>query len=165
MKIPLIFALLSVLVFLKTASFAQSDQKIDSLFWESQTQFNKKIQAVGGKLEVVPMYSRVTNNNKFYTDSTANVEIQSLYKMIQSGSDFYDLAVKYSQDPGSYKKGGELRPTSMEEYVEEYRKAILTLKVNEISPPFKSIYGYHIAQLISVKNGVYVSRHILLRVD
>ena len=160
------FALLTVLLLLKTVSFAQPKTALDSIISNTQVIFKgETIYDVGGNSRIAPMYSRVTNNNKFYTDSTARVDSQLLYKMIQNGSDFYDLAVNYSQDPGSYKKGGELKPTFMDEYVEEYRKAILKLKIGEISLPFKSMYGYHIAQLISVKDGIYVSRHILLRLD
>ncbi len=166
MKNALFFTLLPVLMLLKITSYSQPKTAIDSIIDNTQVIFKgETIIDVGGKSTLMPMYSRVTNNNKFYTDSTANVDSQSLYKMIQNGSSFHDLAVNYSQDPGSYRKGGELRPTNMDEYVEEYRNAILKLKINEISPPFKSMYGYHIAQLISVKDGVYVSRHILLRVD
>jgi parvulin-like peptidyl-prolyl isomerase len=111
------------------------------------------------------LYSRETNNNTIYTDSTAKKEILTLYNLILNGQDFSDIAFKYSQDPGSYKQGGELRPTAMNEYVYEYREAVFKLSLNEISKPFKSEYGYHIVQLIAKKDSVYISKHILLRVD
>ncbi|MBO0929822.1 peptidylprolyl isomerase [Fibrella aquatilis] len=165
MKNALLCTLLSFLVLHKTNSFGQQGTQVDSLFWASQMQFNKQIQAVDGKTVIVPMYSWETNNNKRYTDSTANIEIQSLYKMLQNGYNFHDLAVDYSQDPGSYRNGGELIPRNADQYVDDYRDAISKLSIGELSPPFKTEYGYHIAQLISVKGDVYKTRHILLRVE
>jgi parvulin-like peptidyl-prolyl isomerase len=53
----------------------------------------------------------------------------------------------------------------MDEYVSEFGNVILTLKTDEISKPFKTNFGYHIAQLIAAKDGIYTTRHILLRVD
>jgi peptidyl-prolyl cis-trans isomerase SurA len=111
------------------------------------------------------VYDRTTNNNRQYTDSTAKHTIDSLYTLVVSGQSFGDLATKYSQDPGSYKRGGELPPTSMEEYVDEYRKEVLTLSVNEVSKPFKTDFGYHIVQLTAKNDHVYSTRHILIRTD
>lgn len=159
------YALLPILALLATVSLGQQNTQVDSLFRVSQTQFNKRIQAVGGRTVMVPMYSWETNNNKLYTDSTAKVEIQSLYKMIKNGYKVCDLAVNYSQDPGSYKNGGELIPRSADQYADGYRNAISKLSIGEVSPPFKTEYGYHIAQLISVRDDVYKTRHILLRVE
>ena len=166
MKNTLVYALSIVLALLMNVSFGQSKMELDSIISNAQVIFKgETIIGVGGKSTLMPMYSRVTNNNKFYTDLTANIEIQSLYKMLQNGYAFHDLAVTYSQDPGSYKKGGVLEPTTMDEYVSEFRSTILTLKPDEISKPFKTNFGYHIAQLIAVKDGIYTTRHILLRVD
>lgn len=111
------------------------------------------------------VYSRATNNNVRYTDSTARVEIQSLYKMLRNGYDFEGLALRYSQDPGSYQRGGELGFSTLRDYVPEYQQAARALAVNEIAPPFKSDFGYHIVQLIAKKDSLYNTRHILLRVD
>ncbi|MBO0939562.1 peptidylprolyl isomerase [Fibrella sp. HMF5335] len=120
---------------------------------------------VGGNATLVLMYSRVTNNNVVYTDSTAILEIQSLYRMLKNGYNFHDLAVKYSQDPGSYKSGGTLKPSTTDDYVPEFRSAVLALTKDGISRPFKTDFGYHIVQLVGVKEGLYTARHILLRVD
>ena len=166
MKNGLSVALLLFFLLLELTSFAQSKTDVDSVI--ANTQYIQKGEAiidVGGKNEHTFMYSRVTNNNKLYTDSTATIDIQSLYKILQNGYKFHDLAINYSQDPGSYLKGGELKPTTMDEYVSEFRNIILSLQIGEISMPFKTDFGYHIAQLIAMKDGIYTTRHILLRVD
>ena len=111
------------------------------------------------------LYDRRTNNNLTYNDSTAKSAIWSLYDSLQAGKRFTDLAFKYSQDPGSYRQGGELEPTTMEEYVNEYRKVVSELTPGEMSKPFKSDFGYHIVQLVSKKDKHFLTRHILLRTD
>ena len=163
------FALTAILIsmLLTTWAKAQSTPHADT------TSINKPIRQAGADIieyqtppgTTVQVYNRETNNNAHYTDSTARVEIESLYRMIKNGYNFYDLAVNYSQDPGSYRLGGQLKPTTMAEYVPEFRMTILSLSVGEISRPFKTDFGYHIAQLISVHDTIYVTRHILLRVD
>lgn len=110
-------------------------------------------------------HSRLTNNNRLYNDSTAKLAIDSLYSLILAGKDFKKIAFDNSQDPGSYLKGGELKPSTMEEYINDYRAVVLTLQLNEISRPFKSDYGYHIVQLIAKKDSLYTTRHILIRTD
>ncbi|ARK12823.1 peptidylprolyl isomerase [Fibrella sp. ES10-3-2-2] len=109
--------------------------------------------------------SRQTNNNLGYNDSTAKATIYALYDSLQQGKPFTALALKYSQDPGSYQVGGQLPPSTMEDYVDEYKEAVLRLVPGELSRPFKSTFGYHLVQLVSRKDNVFVSRHILLRTD
>jgi peptidyl-prolyl cis-trans isomerase SurA len=111
------------------------------------------------------LHDRRTNNNFTYNDSTAKSAIWSLYDSLQAGKRFTDLAFKYSQDPGSYKQGGELKPTTMEEYVNEYKEVVLKLTPGEMSKPFKSDFGYHIVQLVSKKDKYFLTKHILLRTD
>jgi alpha-glucosidase len=109
-------------------------------------------------------YSPKTNNNIQYDDSTAKITIDSLYNLLVAGRNFKDIAFNYSQDPGSYKQGGELTSATLDAYVNEYRDAILKLTLNEISKPFRTRFGYHIAQLLFKKDSLYLTKHILIRV-
>ena len=73
---------------------------------------------------------------------------------LQKGAKFEDLAKKYSQDTGSAKKGGDLgwiNYQDRKQFVPEFSKALDTLKVNEISKPVKTEYGYHIIQITDKK--------------
>lgn len=60
---------------------------------------------------------------------------------------FQDLAKKYSQDGGSKDKGGELGWITKGTTVKEFENAVFQLKPGEITKPFKTQFGYHIAQL------------------
>ncbi|TEW54405.1 peptidylprolyl isomerase SurA [Psychromonas sp. RZ22] len=61
---------------------------------------------------------------------------------------FAELAKEYSQDPGSAVKGGELGWADPTMYVPEFRDMALTEEVGEISPPFHTVHGWHILQVL-----------------
>lgn len=66
-------------------------------------------------------------------------------------SDFAALAKRYSKDPGSAKKGGEIGWTEPGQLVSAYQGALESLKVGEISSPVLSEFGYHVIQLLDTK--------------
>ncbi|MBU2575911.1 peptidylprolyl isomerase [Patescibacteria group bacterium] len=87
----------------------------------------------------------------------------------EKGADFSELAKKFSEDDFSAPNGGDLgyfgRGT-MDPYFEE---AVFSMRINEISGPVKSSYGYHI---IKVEDLLYNDetvatqarvRHILIK--
>jgi parvulin-like peptidyl-prolyl isomerase len=63
---------------------------------------------------------------------------------IKKGEDFSKLAEKYSQDPGSKSKGGDLGFFPKGQMVPEFEKTAWELKINEISKPIKTQFGFHI---------------------
>lgn len=72
-------------------------------------------------------------------------------KKLDSGEKFEDLAKKYSTDTGSAQNGGDLGWFGPGKMVPDFDKAAFALKVNEISAPVKSEYGYHIIQVTEKK--------------
>lgn len=80
-------------------------------------------------------------------EKTAKEVISKLDK----GEKFEDLAKKYSTDPGSAEKGGELGWFGAGQMVPEFEEAAYALNKNEISKPVKTEHGYHVIQLIDKK--------------
>ena len=63
---------------------------------------------------------------------------------------FEELATKYSQDPESAKKGGDLGVFGRGMMVKPFDDAVFSMKVNEISSIVESDFGYHIIKLTKV---------------
>ena len=53
-----------------------------------------------------------------------------------------------SEDPGSAVDGGDLGWSGPGTFAPEFEQAIAPLKDNEISEPFKTQFGWHIAQML-----------------
>lgn len=91
-----------------------------------------------------------------------------LYKMrkrILDGERFSTLALLYSEDPGSAKKGGELGFHGKGEFAPEFESAAFNLRDGEISEVIETEFGFHIIQMIERKGDFINVRHILLTVN
>lgn len=79
-------------------------------------------------------------------------------------SDFYTLAVLYSEDPGSATRGGELGFMTKAQLVPEYAAVAFNLNdPKKVSKIVESEFGFHIIQLIEKRGDRINTRHILLR--
>lgn len=77
----------------------------------------------------------------------AKATIDSVKMLLNAGGDFADLAMKYSEDPGSKEKGGDLGFFERRMMVKEFDEAAFNLKVGEVSDVVKSNFGYHIIKV------------------
>jgi len=97
-----------------------------------------------------------------HTDAEAKNIINDISQKLSNGADFATLAKLYSEDPGSSARGGYLDTMTVGMMVPEFENVVFSLKENEISKPFKTQYGYHIATVISRGKDYVVGRHILI---
>jgi len=89
--------------------------------------------------------------------------LRSLRERVIAGESFATMAILYSEDPGSAKKGGELGFYGRGELYKEFEAVAFKLEGDEVSEIVESKAGFHIIQLIERK-GEYVNvRHILLK--
>ena len=79
-------------------------------------------------------------------DAAAKAKAESILKQIQGGANFAEMAKKYSDDPGSKDKGGELGFAQHGTMVPEFDNAIFGQKIGDIKI-VKSQFGYHIVQV------------------
>lgn len=68
---------------------------------------------------------------------------------VLNGQDFAALATTFSADLGSKNNGGDLGWVTNDAVVPEFQMEMSKLKINEISLPFKTAFGWHIAQVLN----------------
>jgi cytoskeletal protein RodZ len=89
-----------------------------------------------------------TNEDGRVDEAEALAFAQSLRQRIVDGEDFADLALRFSNDPGSGSQGGDLGWAARGRYVPEFDEAAFSLEVGEISAPVKTSFGYHIIEVL-----------------
>lgn len=90
-------------------------------------------------------------------------ELREYTERVNSGeAQFSTLAVFYSQDPESARRGGELNAFGRGEMVPEFSTAAFNLtEPNKISKIVETEFGFHIIQLIEKRGDRVRARHIL----
>jgi len=66
----------------------------------------------------------------------------------KKGANFEELAKKYSEDPGSKAKGGDVGWVLPGQMVSEFEKASFSLNKGDISDLIKTQYGFHIIKVL-----------------
>ncbi|MDE0428810.1 MAG: peptidylprolyl isomerase [Caldilineaceae bacterium] len=89
-----------------------------------------------------------TNEDGRVDDAEALAFAQHLRQRILDGEDFADLALRYSEDPGSGVEGGDLGWAGRGRYVPEFDEVAFSLEIGEISEPVKTTFGYHIIEVL-----------------
>ncbi len=77
----------------------------------------------------------------------AFTQISNISSKIRNGGDFEELAKLFSDDKGTAKNGGDLSWFGINRMVTEFENAAFALKVNEISAPIKTQFGWHLIKV------------------
>ncbi|MBT8260563.1 MAG: peptidylprolyl isomerase, partial [Bacteroidia bacterium] len=119
-----------------------------------RTQFGYHVLKVNDKRPskgyVSAAHIMVANNQK---DNTVNPEdrINEIYKLLKEGQSFESLAKQYSDDRSTSNNGGKLKEFKSSQLgsVEFEDKVFALESSGDVSKPFKTAYGWHIAKLIN----------------
>jgi len=91
-------------------------------------------------------------------------QLLALRERILNGDNFSTLAVLYSEDPASARRGGELGLMSAQDFVPQFADAAMALRPGQVSQIVETEYGFHLIQLISKEgNDMFNARHILMK--
>ena len=74
----------------------------------------------------------------------AKLRIDSIYQALKNGANFEELVKKYSQDPGSARRGGVVGWVAKNQTVKEFEDAAFALQPGDMSQPVQTPYGWHI---------------------
>lgn len=85
--------------------------------------------------------------NAIRNEDATRAQAYELYERLKKGGDFAELAKKYSDDPGSKNSGGDLGWQPPGVFAPEFQQQIDALKVGDMSQPFHSQFGWHIARV------------------
>ena len=89
--------------------------------------------------------------NDLVTPSAAMDRITYIKKRLDNGEDFAALAKEFSDDPTTATLGGDMGWFPPEAYGERVAQTLNNLKQDEISEPFQTQGGWHIMQLLGVR--------------
>ncbi|KAA1175640.1 molecular chaperone SurA [Marinobacter salinexigens] len=81
------------------------------------------------------------------TEAQAEAKIRDIYRQLQNGADFAEVAREYSDDPVSGSDGGNLDWVSKGQMVPAFEQAMLDADIGELKGPFRSQFGWHILQV------------------
>lgn len=102
----------------------------------------------GEQVRVRHILIRTDNRSTAEEKENAKKRIMDIKAKLDKGEDFATLAQKYSEDPGSKDRGGDLGFIAKGDTVEEFEKVAFSLKEGEVSGIIETRYGYHIIKLI-----------------
>jgi peptidyl-prolyl cis-trans isomerase SurA len=90
-------------------------------------------------------------------------ELTQIREDVLEGSSFRMKAIINSKDPGVTQNGGKMQVTKESNFIKEFKEVSFSLEKDEISKPFKTLFGYHIIQLHEIKGNTRTVSHILLQ--
>ncbi|HIL26108.1 MAG TPA: hypothetical protein EYG21_01755, partial [Nitrospinaceae bacterium] len=85
-------------------------------------------------------------------EKSARQKIKSILDNIKNGSSFSEMAIKHSEDSLA-SKGGDLGYFAKNQIFGAFSERAFNMKVNEVSPIFKTGLGLHLLKLTDVKKG------------
>ncbi|HEY3827050.1 MAG TPA: peptidylprolyl isomerase [Bryobacteraceae bacterium] len=100
------------------------------------------IRAKGAPMQPIPGKPELT-------DEEALAKAQAIRKRLLAGEDFATLAKAESDDSGSGAQGGDLGDFRKGMMVPPFETAAFAAKVNEITEPVKTPFGYHLIKVES----------------
>ncbi len=93
-------------------------------------------------------------------DQDVRASITKIRQQIIAGESFATLAQQHSDDKGSGAKGGELGWAALEGYVPAFAAMAKRSTIKQISPPFKTRFGWHILEVMDKRKSTQTANNL-----
>ena len=111
-----------------------------------------KLEDLKGGKQVIITQTRarhiLISTNEVTSEAVARTRLLQLKSRIESGEDFEVLARSHSDDKSSAIKGGNLGWITPGDLLPKMEEEMNLLSPGEISPPFRTDFGWHIVQVL-----------------
>lgn len=119
-----------------------ADVEIEARRIYAETQ--QKIDSNGGIIKPAQILIALKQRTSKAEENCAKIRADSVYRALQHGADFAQLAKNISDDKSSSDKGGELPWLQKGQTFQEFENVAFNLRKGQISLPVLSPIGYHI---------------------
>lgn len=124
-----------------------SDEEVRKFYLESQSRYQTPEERRASHI-LIPAAATASPEEK----AKAKVLAEDLFRQVKANpKKFGELAAKFSKDPGSAEKGGDLGFFGRGLMVKPFDEAAFSMKVGDIVGPVETQYGYHVIRLDAIK--------------
>lgn len=128
------------------ASFNPTDQEIERFYHDNlKSRFTHPEQAHASHILI-----RVSPTASAEEQAQAKKKATKILRKVGKGGDFAKLAGKYSQDPGSRARGGDLGFFSREQMIKPFADAVFAMKPGQVKI-VRTRFGYHVVKLDALR--------------
>ena len=113
---------------------------------EARQMYDRTKAMIGTKGLVRPAHILLRLSTKATAQQQEQVKqrMDSVYRALQGGADFAEMAKKVSEDKGSASRGGDLPWIAPSQTLKEFEDVAYSLAPGQMSKPFLSPVGYHV---------------------
>ena len=113
---------------------------------EARQMYDRTKAMIGTKGLVRPAHILLRLSTKATAQQQEQVKqrMDSVYRALQGGADFAEMAKKVSEDKGSAARGGDLPWIAPSQTLKEFEDVAYSLAPGQMSKPFLSPVGYHV---------------------
>ena len=97
-------------------------------------------------------YDEITKDS---IDFLARQRMSNVLEKLEDGESFEELAKEYSDDKASGAKGGALGWIEKDQSPPVFDSTLFALEIGQISPAFKTKYGYHLVKVFERRDSSY----------
>jgi peptidyl-prolyl cis-trans isomerase SurA len=133
-----------------------SDAEVQAVFDSLKRNFTRGSPTVSFRQIVMTPKPRADN------EAAAKQFADSLHALVTRGVPMDSLARLFSADSGSGAQGGDLGWANRGAYVAEFDRYAFGLRAGDLSPVFRTVFGYHFLRVDRVRPAERRIRHILI---